>query len=50
MNSEQSWAQSLINWDRNYATPDCPYCQGTGMADTHNACGFCDDKAEKREG
>ena len=23
-------------------TADCAYCDGTGMADAHNECGFCD--------
>lgn len=49
------YAKNLMrNWDRIWATPECPYCHGTGKADTHNECGFCETEqdldATKRKG
>lgn len=36
----------ISNWDKHYKTTDCPFCDGTGMCDEHNECGFCDQPSE----
>ena len=40
----RKWAMTYVrkNWDTPTPTDDCPYCNGTGQADAHNACGFCE--------
>lgn len=41
---DRRWALTYIrkNWDGIVPTADCPYCDGTGMVDRGNECGFCE--------
>ena len=46
-----SWSEEYKNkygfggWPKP-TTSVCPYCNGSGMADADNECGFCDDVSE----
>ncbi len=35
-------ATMFDGWDDVRPTSECRHCQGTGMADEHNECGFCE--------